>query len=83
MCKNLGSGALTAKIDQKNAFRLCPIHKEDWYLLGIHWHNQFYIDKCLPWKALVSLLILRMAWFSHIWPDHLHGKSIDGKSYML
>ena len=32
----------------QNAFRLCPVRKEDWHLLGIHWRHQFYIDKCLP-----------------------------------
>ena len=34
----LGQGALMGKIDLKNAFRLIPVRKEDWNLLGIHWH---------------------------------------------
>ena len=37
-----------AKVDLKNAFRLCPVRREDWHLLGIHWRNSYYIDKCLP-----------------------------------
>ena len=49
MCQDLGSGALIAKIDLKNAFRLWPVHQQDWHLLGIHWRNQFYIDKYLPY----------------------------------
>ena len=48
ICQTLGPGALMAKVDLKNAFRLCPVRKEDWHLLGIHWRHQYYIDKCLP-----------------------------------
>lgn len=48
MCQTLGPGALMAKVDLKNAFRLCPVRREDWHLLGIHWRHQYYIDKCLP-----------------------------------
>ena len=22
--------------------------KEDWHLLGIHWHDKYFVDKCLP-----------------------------------
>ena len=44
----LGPGCLLGKIDLKNAFRLCPVRKEDWHLLGIHWKGSFYVDKCLP-----------------------------------
>ena len=69
MCQDLGSGALMAKIDLKNAFRLCPVHKEDWHLLGIHWHNQFYIDKCLPFGLrsapyLFNLVAEALEWIS-------------------
>ena len=42
-----GLGALMAKVDLKNAFKLCPVRQEDWHLLGIHWRNQYYVDKCL------------------------------------
>ena len=31
----LGTGALMSKIDLKNAFRLIPVHPNDWNLLGI------------------------------------------------
>ena len=49
MCQQLGSGTLMAKVDlKKNAFRLCPVRKEDWHLLGIRWRNRYYVDKCLP-----------------------------------
>ena len=34
----LRPGCLLGKI---NAFRLCPVHKQDWYLLGIHWKGLY------------------------------------------
>ena len=43
-----GPGALLAKVDLRNAFRLCPVAPSDWPLLGIRWGGQFYVDKCLP-----------------------------------
>jgi len=33
ICYTLCNGALVAKVDLKNAFRLCPIRPEDWHLL--------------------------------------------------
>lgn len=48
ICHTLGRGALMAKVDLKHAFRLCPVRRQDWHLLGIHWRGQYYVDKCLP-----------------------------------
>ncbi len=48
ICHRLGKGALMAKVDLKDAFRLCPVCPEDWHLLGIYWKREYYIDKCLP-----------------------------------
>ena len=42
--QSLGRGAFMAKTDLKSAFRLIPIHPEDWSLLGIHWQSQYYVD---------------------------------------
>jgi len=44
----LGPGAYLTKIDIRNAFRLCPVHPSDWYLLGIKWQDKYYHDKVLP-----------------------------------
>ena len=30
----LGTGALLAKLDVKSAFRICPVRRQDWHLLG-------------------------------------------------
>ena len=48
MLTALGPGALMAKVDLKSAFRMIPVHPEDWELLGMHWRDHFYIDTCLP-----------------------------------
>ena len=37
-----------AKTDLKSAFRLIPIHPEDWSLLGIYWQSQYYVNMYLP-----------------------------------
>ena len=59
----LGLGALMGKIDLKNAFRLIPVRKQDWNLLGIHWQSKWYFDKCLPFGLRSSpALFNRLAW---------------------
>ncbi len=37
-----------AKVDLKSAFRMVPVHREDWELLGFQWNGAFYVDTCLP-----------------------------------
>ena len=44
----LGTGAQMAKVDLKSAFRIIPVRRQDWELLGIRWRNQYYVDTCLP-----------------------------------
>ena len=48
MVQKHGKGARMAKTDVKHAFRLVPVRPADWPLLGVHWEEKFYIDKCLP-----------------------------------
>ena len=43
-----GRNALMAKVDLKSAFRMIPVQKKDWDLLGIYWREKFYVDKRLP-----------------------------------
>ena len=46
VCNVLGPGTLLAKIDLKDAFRICLVRLEDRDLLGIHWEGKYYFDKC-------------------------------------
>ena len=49
-----GKGALMAKTDVKSAFRLLPIHPDDFELLGFKFCGKYFIDKCLPMGAARS-----------------------------
>ena len=44
----LGQGALMAKADIKQAYRMVPVHPEDRHLLGVQWQGQVLLDKVLP-----------------------------------
>lgn len=46
--RDLGQGALLAKLDIKSAFRLLPIHPDDFELLGIFLDGYYFSEKCLP-----------------------------------
>ncbi|XP_070564682.1 uncharacterized protein [Ptychodera flava] len=46
--QRLGQGALITKVDIKHAFRLCPVRKADWHLLGFKWQGLFFFDRVLP-----------------------------------
>ena len=50
-----GNGALLAKADVKSAFRLLPIHPEDFCLLGIRVLDKLSVDKTLPMGASCAL----------------------------
>ena len=37
-----------AKMDVKSAYRIVPVHPQDWYLLGMQWKDKVYVDAALP-----------------------------------
>ena len=43
-----GRGTLLAKVDIRSAYRIVPVHPEDWWLLGMLWDGSIYIDTALP-----------------------------------
>ena len=49
-----GYNCLMSKADIKDAFRLIPVHHDDYHLLGFHWNNRFYFDMALPMGASSS-----------------------------
>jgi hypothetical protein len=51
---DLGKGALLGIRDIKSAFRLLPVHRADFGLLGIFFEEQYYVDKCLPMGCSIS-----------------------------
>jgi len=65
--KSIGRGALLAKIDIKNAFRLLPVHPTDRHLLSMKWKKQVFIDTCLPFglrsaPKLFNILADLLSW---------------------
>ena len=46
--QRLGTSAVMCKLDIKDAFRLIPVRKADWPLLGYEWNNHFYFHTKLP-----------------------------------
>ena len=48
MALQLGRGALMAKIDLQNAYRIVPVHPDDIGLLGVQWQGQVLVDTALP-----------------------------------
>ena len=54
MVQKQGKQALMAKCDIKSAFRLLPIHPDDFELLGFKFQNLYFVDKCLPMGASSS-----------------------------
>ena len=43
-----GPGTFMAKTDIESAFRIFPIHRDDWELLGMLWEDKYYVDLFLP-----------------------------------
>ena len=54
---SVGRGALLTKLDVRNTFWLIPVSPDDWRLLGIHWQNQYYFEKMLPFGLRSSPFI--------------------------
>ena len=55
-----GVGAWLAKSDIKSAFRLLPVHPEDYELLGFTFDGLYYYDKCLPMGCSISCSLFEL-----------------------
>ncbi len=51
----LGPNALLAKLDIKSAFRICPVRRSDWNLLGFTFQDLIFVDLCLPFGLRSSV----------------------------
>ena len=43
-----GCGTLLAKMDVESAYRMVPVHPQDWALLAVQWAGQLFFDTRLP-----------------------------------
>ena len=57
LVRDIGQGCFMAKIDIKHAFRLCPVHPDDWPLLGYRWLGKYFFDIRLPFGSRSSPFI--------------------------
>ena len=55
--KQLGRGCYLSKTDIKSAFRILPVHPDDYSLLGFSWDRRFYYDRCVPMGCSSSCAI--------------------------
>lgn len=53
MVQDLGQGCWMFKTDIQNAYRLIPIHPDDFELLGFRFKENDYFDKALPFEASI------------------------------
>ena len=71
---NLYSKPYLSKFDIKDAFRLIPLHPDDYYLTGLKWQDNFYINTCLPMGCSSSCFIFEKfsSALKHIFQNHLN-----------
>lgn len=68
--QTLGRGTMQVKIDLKDAYRLIPVHPDDYHLLGIGWDGYTYVDRALPFglrsaPKIFSAVADFIAWVLH------------------
>ena len=70
LIRHLGPGTELLKMDLKDAYRVVPVHPDDYHLLGITWNGHTYVDRSLPFglrsaPKLFTAVADAMAWALH------------------
>ena len=68
LVRQLGPGALMAKIDLHHAYRIIPVHADDHSLLGIKWGTDTFVDVALPF-GLRSAPYMLMSYLTNLLPQ--------------
>ena len=71
--RKLGRGTRMAKLDIKDAYRIVPIHPDDYHLLGICWKGETYLDRALPFGLRSAPKIFNALADFVAWILHQHG----------
>lgn len=82
LIKKAGQGSFLAKTDIKNAFRIIPIHPDDYGLLGMQWRGLYYYDRCMPMGCSSSCLTFETFSTAVEWVAH-HRLKIDYIMHLL
>ena len=67
----VGPAILLSKLDIKDAYRIVPVHPDDWPLLGMRWKGQYYVDTTLSFgfrsaPKLFTALADALVWVTSI-----------------
>ena len=70
LIRNLGRDTLMVKLDLKDAYRIVPVHPQDYHLLGIAWEGATYVDRALPFglrsaPKIFNAVADTIAWVFH------------------
>lgn len=70
LIKSADPDCFLAKTDIKNAFRIIPIHFNDYGFLGMQWRGLYYCDRCMPMGCSSSCLTFEtfstaVEWVAH------------------
>ena len=71
--RHLGRDTQLVKLDIKDAYRLIPVHPDDYHLLGISWRGETYIDRALPFDLRSAPKIFSAVAVLVAWVLHQHG----------
>ena len=69
----LGEGALMAKLDLRDAYRVVPVHPHDRPLLGMQWREGVFIDATLPFGLRSAPKIFSAVADGLMWMVHHQG----------
>jgi len=47
---SMGKGVRLAKVDIRSAYRIVPVHPDNWQLMGMLWEQGLFIDTALPFR---------------------------------
>ena len=71
----LGQNTMLAKIDLKDAYRIVPVHPDDYHLLGVSWNGHTFVDRALPFGLCSAPKIFSAVADFIAWVLHRHGIS--------
>ena len=64
---------MLVKIDLKEAYRLIPVHPDDYHLFGVTWQGHTYVDRALPFGLCSAPKIFTAFADFLAWVLHRHG----------
>ncbi|KAJ1130744.1 hypothetical protein NDU88_009092 [Pleurodeles waltl] len=78
LVRRCGRGAEMAKSDVESAFRLLPVHPDDFSLLGMQFEDAIYVDRMLPMGCSVSCAVRRSGG-----DDTLYSRQEDAVNFVM